>query len=204
MPVILVIRHGLNDWVGKRLAGRLPGVHLNADGLQQARRLADFLKPQPIKAIFSSPLERAQETAAPLAERSGLPVQLVEGLSEINFGTWQGCTIKQLHRHSLWKTLQTNPETMQFPGGESLPGAQERVVAAMTQIVASLESDAMAACFSHSDAIRLMLAFYLQMPLHHFHRLSVSTAAMSVLRFDQERIKVEVINHSCENFLGGM
>jgi len=199
-----VIRHGLNDWVGKRLAGRLPGVHLNAEGKRQANLVAETLKDQAICAIFSSPLERAQETAAPLAEKLNLPVQIMEGLSEINFGTWQGNTIQQLSRRSQWKILQTHPETMQFPGGESLVEAQERVVNATREILTGLDEDEIAACFSHSDAIRLMLAHYLQMPLHYFHRLAVSTASISVLRFNADQIKVEVINRSCEQLFGGM
>ena len=70
---ILLIRHGINDYVKEhRLAGRTPGVHLNEEGLAQAAALAERLASAPIAAIYSSPLERACETAAPLAGRLGL------------------------------------------------------------------------------------------------------------------------------------
>lgn len=90
MAIFLLIRHGENDWVGKKLAGRLPGVHLNKNGLTQAEELASSLRNLPIKAIYSSPLERAMETAQPLAEAKALEINICENLSEINFGNWQG------------------------------------------------------------------------------------------------------------------
>ena len=84
MPVILLIRHGENDYVKKqRLAGRMAGVHLNQNGQKQAQALAETLGRAPIKAIYSSPLERAMETAAPLAQALGLPVQPRPGLIEV-------------------------------------------------------------------------------------------------------------------------
>ena len=91
MPTILLIRHGENDYVKQnRLAGRLPDVHLNERGRQQAQVVAEKLALAPIKAIYSSPLERAAETAAPLAEKLGLPVTLRPGLLESDIGEWQG------------------------------------------------------------------------------------------------------------------
>jgi broad specificity phosphatase PhoE len=66
MPIVLLVRHGENDYVQEgRLAGRLPGVRFNEKGRQQAAMLAEKLKDAPIKAIYSSPLERTMETAAP-------------------------------------------------------------------------------------------------------------------------------------------
>jgi len=128
MPTILLIRHGENEYVAKgRLAGRLPGVHLNERGRQQAEAVADFLSKAPIKAIYSSPLERCVETAQPLSERLGLPVILRDNLLEIDFGDWQNKTLKQLRRRKLWKVVQGNPARMQFPEGETFANAQVRV-----------------------------------------------------------------------------
>ena len=69
MTDLLLIRHATNDWVGDRLAGWTPDVHLNEPGRGQAAALADRLAPWPISAIYSSPLERAMETAQAVAER---------------------------------------------------------------------------------------------------------------------------------------
>ncbi|HWH67867.1 MAG TPA: histidine phosphatase family protein, partial [Candidatus Sulfotelmatobacter sp.] len=96
MTIFYLIRHGENDWVGKAIAGRSPGVHLNAAGRQQAEQLAKQLAAHPIQQLFSSPLERARETAEPLARRLGLEVQIAPALTEMDFGQWTGKTLAEL------------------------------------------------------------------------------------------------------------
>ena len=194
MAIFLLIRHGENDWVGKKLAGRLPGVHLNKNGLAQANQLAGFLKSLPIKAIYSSPLERAMETAQPLADVKKIEINICENLSEINFGKWQGKSIKQMHRMKLWKTVQNQPSIMQFPNGESFVSAQKRLVDCISEINAKHEPLDLLACFSHSDAIRLLVTNYLNMPLDSFQRININTASISVLILMKERIVVPHVN----------
>jgi probable phosphomutase (TIGR03848 family) len=185
MTTILLIRHGVNNFVGKRLAGRLPDVHLNDTGQHQAQAIADALKQAPIRAIYSSPLERAMETAAPLAAALGIPIQLKPGLLEIDFGTWQGKTMKQMQHMKLWKTVQERPSEMRFPQGESFAEAQQRIVAAINEVADSHEEKDLVACFSHSDAIRLAVAYYLAMPLDAFQRLGIDTASITTLHLHE-------------------
>ncbi|MBW6472037.1 MAG: histidine phosphatase family protein [Anaerolineaceae bacterium] len=194
MAIILLIRHGENDWVGKKLAGRLPGVHLNQNGLNQAKVLATTLQNLPIKAIYSSPLDRALETAQPLAQVKKMEISICENLSEINFGDWQGKTIKQMRRLKLWETVQKHPSQMQFPNGESFIGAQHRLVDCITQISEKHEPFDLVACFSHSDAIRLLVAYYLNVPLDTFQRIHINTASISTLMLTNEHISVPFIN----------
>src|SRR5688572_33343777 len=103
VTTFLLIRHGSTDWVGKALAGRLPGVSLDAAGRNQAQELADRLDERGIAAIYSSPLERARETAMPLAKRLDLPIELREAFTEIDFGAWQGRKIADLDHDPHWK-----------------------------------------------------------------------------------------------------
>src|SRR4051812_23471926 len=72
---IFLVRHGQTDWIAHGIAGRLPDVHLNAQGREQAARLVERMRYLPLGAIYSSPLERTQETAAPLARALGLDVR---------------------------------------------------------------------------------------------------------------------------------
>jgi probable phosphoglycerate mutase len=181
LPVFLLIRHGENDFVGKRLAGHLPGVHLNEKGRKQAALIAQTLSKAPIKAVYSSPLERAVETATPLAQALTLPVIIRTGLIEIDFGRWQGKTGKQMRRLKLWKMVQENPSQMRFPGGESFVEAQQRLYQEIDAIKGTHEEHDLVACFSHSDAISLLVTHYLGLPLDNFQRLSIGTASMSVL-----------------------
>lgn len=186
MTTILLIRHGENNLVGKRLAGHLPGVHLNENGKKQAEQIAQALSSAPIKAIYSSPLERAVETAQPLANSLGLQVQLAPGLAEMVYGDWQGKTLKQLSRLKLWKVVQEKPSEMRFPNGESFVEGQNRVVAQILAIAAAHEEKDLVACFSHSDIIRLATAHFLGMPLDLFQRLGTSTASISVIHLDKK------------------
>ena len=135
MPVVLLIRHGENEYVKKgRLAGRKPGVHLNEKGRAQAQALAEVLKDYPIKAVYSSPLDRTMETAEPIAEIKKLKVIPREGLLEVDYGTWQDKTLKQLSRRKLWRTVQSAPALATFPDGESFAEAQLRIATELTEL----------------------------------------------------------------------
>ncbi len=181
MTTLLLIRHGENSMVGKRLAGRLPEVHLNENGRQQAEELARVLGQAPIKAIYSSPLERAVETAEPLAQALALPVQIAPGLLELEYGDWQGKTLKQLGRYKLWKTVQNKPSEMRFPNGESFIEVQSRAVAELEHIASSHDEKDVVACFSHGDIIRLVTAYFLAVPLDEFQRLAADPASITVI-----------------------
>ncbi len=182
MPVILLIRHGDNDYVKKhRLAGRMPGVHLNKKGQEQARLLAEKLGDMPIKAVYSSPLDRTMETAAPLAHALGLEVIPRAGLIETDFGEWQGESLKKLNRLKIWRVVQNRPSLMRFPGGETFAEVQLRYIRELESICSQYEPKDVVACVSHADPIRLAVAYYIGLPLDMFQRLSVLPGSISVL-----------------------
>jgi probable phosphomutase (TIGR03848 family) len=184
MPLVLLIRHGENEYTRTgKLAGWTAGVSLNEAGRKQAEGLVERLKGVPIKFVYSSPLERAQETAAPLAAALKLPVTIVPGLGEVKYGQWTGKSLKVLGRTKLWKVVQQLPSAMQFPGGETMRGAQLRMVDAIDEIVRRHPSPkAVLALFTHSDPIKLAVAHYLGMPLDLFQRIMIATASVTVLR----------------------
>ncbi|MCE1252528.1 MAG: histidine phosphatase family protein [Anaerolineae bacterium] len=194
MSTLLLIRHGENDFVGRRLAGRLPGVHLNAVGRSQAEALAAMLHNEPLTAIYASPLDRTLETAAPLARDLFLTVQENAGLLEVDFGAWQGKTLKYLKRLKLWQTVQNSPSAMRFPGGESFLEAQQRVVSALEEIKKAHAENERVACFSHCDTIRLAIAHYLDMPLDAFQRLNIQPASVTRLQFAGDQIILQQVN----------
>jgi probable phosphoglycerate mutase len=196
MPVVLLIRHGENDYVKKgRLAGRLPGVHLNKNGKAQAEAVAERLKAAPIQAIYSSPLERAVETAQPLASALGQEIQVREGLIEIDVGEWQDQRLKGLSRTKPWKIVQLSPSRFRFPGGETFAAAQFRIVREIDALAAQHEAKAMIALVSHSDPIKLAVAYYLGMPLDLFQRLSVSPASVSALMIGEMGANLLTLNY---------
>ena len=200
MPTILLIRHGENEYVAKgRLAGRLPGVHLNENGQKQAEEVAKAFAKAPIKAVYSSPMERCMQTAQPLAAALGLEVISRQGLIEVDFGEWQDRTLKQLRRRKMWKVVQANPARMHFPGGETFASAQGRIVQELETLVGEHRPKDLIACFSHSDLIKLALGYYLGQPLDLFQRILIVPASVSTLHLGEMGAQIININHSAEN-----
>jgi probable phosphoglycerate mutase len=186
MTILLLIRHGENEYTATgRLAGRLPGVNLNERGRKQAVTLAGALGNAPIKAIYSSPLERTLQTAAPLAAILGLDVLAESGLMEADMGKWSGRPLKQLRKLKAWKTLQEKPSAFRFPGGESYIEMQTRSVEAVNRIIASHPED-LVACFSHGDILRLLAAHFLDIPLDSFQRLGIDTTSITQVHINKE------------------
>jgi probable phosphomutase (TIGR03848 family) len=181
MPTLLLIRHGENDYVKQnKLPGRQAGIHLNERGQKQAAMLAESLKGLPIKAIYSSPLERAVETAKPLADSTHLEIHLDPALMDIDPGSWTGRSLKMLNRTRAWRIVQQAPSFFHFPAGESFMQAQERIVSALDSIAAAHKKGLIAVVF-HADPIKLAIAHYMGMPLDNFQRLAVGTGSLTIV-----------------------
>lgn len=183
MTLLLLIRHGENDYVKTgKMAGRIPGVHLNEKGQKQAQALGEALLDVPIKAIYSSPLERAMETAAPIAASHKLNIQQEPDLMDTHIGKWQGKSWKVLRLLKVWKIVQNSPSRFRFPDGESFPECQVRIVNVLERLVVkhNKPQDIVAVVF-HADPIKLAVAHFLGMPLDHFQRLSCDTGSLTAI-----------------------
>jgi probable phosphomutase (TIGR03848 family)/uncharacterized repeat protein (TIGR03847 family) len=181
MTILLLIRHASNDYVKEgRLAGLTPGVHLNAQGQREADALATRLVNISLHAIYSSPLERAMETAQALAQCQKLDVQIRGELVEGDMGEWTGKSLGELGKTEIWKQMLAQPSAFQFPGGERFVEVQRRIVSALDAI-ALAHPDQVVAVVSHADPIKLALAHFLGMDLNQFNRLAIDPASVSVL-----------------------
>lgn len=197
MPTILLIRHGENEYVKKgRLAGRLPGIHLNEKGLSQAELLGKSLAKVPIKAVYSSPLERAAETAKPIAKAHKLKVIKRDGLLELDMGKWENKTLKQLRRQKLWKVVQQSPSLARFPEGETFAEAQHRITTELQTLSARHKPKDIIVCVGHSDMIKLAVAFYLGLHLDMFQRLIVSPGSISTLHITKTHALLINLNNN--------
>lgn len=196
MPLLLLIRHGENQFVKKgRIAGRLPDVHLNENGQAQARAVAEQLADAPIKAVYSSPLERSMETAAPIAEKLALQVIPRDGLMELDMGEWTGKKVKGLSRLKIWRIVQNAPSRMVFPAGESFAQAQFRITQELDWISGQHNKDEIVVCVSHSDPIKLAVAFYLGLPLDLFQRMHVAPASITALMISEAGSRLMTLNY---------
>lgn len=196
MPTLLLIRHGENDYVKSgKMAGRLPGIQLNEKGQKQAQALGEALKEVPIKAVYSSPLERAMETASPIAQSHKLKIIQEPDLMDTDVGTWQGRSWRVLGLTKVWKIVQNAPSRFRFPEGESFLEAQTRYVNTFERIIQkhNKPKDIVAVVF-HADPIKLVVAHFLGMPLDHFQRLSCDTGSMTVLHVGESRANLIKMN----------
>jgi probable phosphoglycerate mutase len=201
MPTVLLIRHAENDYVKMgRLAGRLPAVHLNERGRAQADALAKTLSKAPIKAVYSSPLERTMETATPIARALGLQVVTRPGLNEVDFGNWAGKTLKQLRRRKLWPSIQRHPSRARFPEGESFAEAQIRICHEIETLTQAHNPKDLIVTVSHSDMIKLAAAYYLGLPLDFFQRLIVFPASVTTLHMGERGASLVNLNQVASFF----
>ena len=197
MSIILLIRHAENEYMTKgRLAGRLPNIHLNDNGRIQARQVAEKLSQLPIKAIYSSPLDRAMETAQPIADKLNLEVIPRQGLIETDYGEWQGKVGKRLSRLKIWQLVQHIPSAMRFPGGETFMDAQYRICREIELLCRNHDPQDMFVCVTHADPIKLAVAHYIGLPLDMFQRLTISPASITALFLGQGGNRLLTLNYS--------
>jgi probable phosphomutase (TIGR03848 family) len=182
MRLLLLLRHAVTEHTGARLSGWMPGLHLSEAGREQAVGLAERLGPVPVDAVYASPLERCQETAAVVADAKGLKVQTLEDLGEVRYGDWTGRTLKELAREPLWKVVQATPSAARFPEGESIFEMQARAVLAVERLREAHPEQTVAVC-SHADVIKALACHYLGMHLDLMQRVVVSPASVTAFAF---------------------
>ena len=198
MATVILVRHGRTSAnVSGVLAGRTSGVRLDETGVTQVGRTAARLAPVPLARVVSSPLERCRQTAQAIARaQQTTPANRIrvvsdKGLTECDYGDWQGRPLKELAKEPLWKVVQTQPSAVTFPGGESLATMQARVVDAVRRRDAAIEAEhgpgAVWVAVSHGDLVKAVLADALGMHLDLFQRIHVDPASVSIVRYTAAR-----------------
>jgi probable phosphomutase (TIGR03848 family) len=195
MTRFLLVRHGENDWVKKhRLAGWLPGVHLNDNGHRQAKEASIRLASIPVQALYSSPVTRCVETAEYFAAQYKLPIIHHQEFGEVRYGSWEGKKVKKLAKKPMWRTVQFFPSRMRFPAGEALREVQFRAIQALERLSETHRSQTVMVV-SHADVLKLVLAHYLGVHIDLFQRIVISPASVSVLQLSEQGIvRVERVN----------
>jgi len=178
------VRHGTTPTTGKRLPGRAAGLHLSEKGQGQAALAAERIAalPKAPTAVYASPLERARETAAPIARVLGLRVRTVPGLVEVDVGDWTEQPLARLYRAREWPTVQRWPGGFRFPDGESFAEMSVRSMDAVLGLVAEHPGETIVAV-SHADPIKAIVAAAAGVPIDLMQRLVVSPCSISALLF---------------------
>ena len=190
----MFIRHGENEWTeSHKLAGRTPGVHLNAYGRQQVEALGKRLAKAKLSAIYASPMERTIETAQAIAQHHKLGVKERQGLLEVDYGDWTGQKVKKLAKTSTWPAIQFYPSGGGFPQGERMYGMQTRFVQEINRLVIKHPGETIAVV-GHADLIKAGVAHYLGMHFDLFQRIVISTASITTISFTPMGPRVVAVN----------
>jgi probable phosphomutase (TIGR03848 family) len=201
--LLLLVRHGVTPTTGRVLPGRAPGLHLSDAGRAQAERVAERLADLPVDAIYSSPLERACETAEPTAARAGQEVTHDDGLLECDFGDWTGAALVDVAGLPEWQTVQHSPSTFRFPNGESFTEMQARIVGSL-EALRTAHVGGVVVCFSHADPIKAAVAHALGTPLDLFQRIVISPGSVSAISFVEGLAPAVLMVNSTSEPLSGL
>lgn len=199
MSTFIFLRHGHSaaNATGT-LTGQLPGVGLSPQGKRDAMALIERIGKNRIDRVHMSPIERCQLTIDPwlrsTSSRSLESLQILDGLTEIDFGDWSGRKLSALRRQPLWKDVQNKPSIVTFPGGESFKRAQRRAVESVESIRA-IRGDKTHLIVSHSDTIKLVVAHYLGQRLDEFQKLEIAPASFTIFKGDSKRIALITLNN---------
>ncbi|HYJ32744.1 MAG TPA: histidine phosphatase family protein [Candidatus Binatia bacterium] len=180
MTCFYLVRHASHDLLGRVLAGRMPGVHLNARGRQETDWLRERFRSVPVDAIVTSPLERSLETADPIASALGLVPQIEPALLEMAFGEWTGRSFEELEKVPGWRAFNTCRSVTPVPGGETMLQTQVRAVAALERL-RERHADGNVLVVSHGDVFRAVVAHYLGLCLDLLQRFMIEPASITTL-----------------------
>ena len=193
MTTLFLVRHAAHDLVGRALCGRLPGVRLGDEGRAQAERLAARLSRETVAAVQASPLERARETAEPIARHFGLGVEVADAVNEIDVGAWTGTPFGELRDDPRWTLWNSARSVTRAPGGETMLEVQARTLAHMETLRARF-ADQGVVIVSHADVIKAALAYCLGLSLDGLQRFDIAPASLSTVVIGDWGAKVLSVN----------
>lgn len=179
MTRLYLVRHGTHGLVGKVLAGRMPGVSLSDEGHAQAERLAAHFADEKIGVVLSSPLERCQETAAPIAARQGGQVTIEPALTELHCGRWTGQEFASLKDDPAWRRWNAERGQTTVPDGESIHTVQARVMGLLERLESVAGEPTI--LVTHSDVIKVAVLSLLGASLDLHDRIEIDPASITTL-----------------------
>lgn len=191
--MFFLVRHAAHELVDRVLCGRMSGVNLGDEGRAQAGRVAARLARERISAIHTSPLERAQQTAAPIAERLNLPPEIHNAIVEIDVGEWAGRDFASLQNDPRWASWNSARSVSRPPGGETLLEVQARVMGHLERVRVEHPNEAVV-LVSHADVIKAALLYCLGMPIEGYRLFDISPASISTLAIGDWGAKVLSMN----------
>jgi broad specificity phosphatase PhoE len=199
MTHIILVRHGQTAWNRAERFRGLSDVSLNSTGLGQAHAAARrIVSTWQVDAVYSSPLKRAQETALAIAQRCGLKAQTRDGLTDLNFGEWQGLTFEQVsqtypEQYQLWLTA---PQKMRVPGGETTSKVRRRAMETLRELLVA-HPEGTIVLVSHQVVCKILALAMIGLPVSRFWRIQQDNAAINVFDYVDGGFITRNLNDTC-------
>jgi probable phosphoglycerate mutase len=195
MLTLLLVRHASHGLLGRTLAGRMPGVSLSEAGRAEAERVAALLAGRGVTRVIASPLERTRETAAAIAARAGLSVEVADEIVEIDCGAWTGADLAKLPEDPRWHRWNRERATCRVPGGETMAEVQARALGLVARLAAG-PGEARVALVTHSDVVKAVAMAALGLSLDRHDHLTVDPASVTTLHVFGDYMRVVRLNEA--------
>ena len=187
MTEIMLVRHGETEWNLKEIFRGRIDIELNETGIKQAELLAEYLSGLKIDAIYSSPLKRALKTAEMMASYHKLDVEITPGLTDFNYGKWQGLSHQEVKNKykELYAEWINRPDQVKIPAGESLDDVRNRAMSVVTKVVTKHEGNV--ALISHRVVNKVLICALLELDNSHFWNIRLDTCGITTFTDGNER-----------------
>ncbi|MDY6863627.1 MAG: histidine phosphatase family protein [Thermodesulfobacteriota bacterium] len=198
MCKVILIRHGETDWNRQEIFRGRMDMDLNKNGLLQGEAAAGSIKNNPIKAIYSSPLKRAMQTAEKTALLFKIPIHKREGFIDINYGNWEGLAKIEVEKKfpEDYKIWINEPHNITFPEGENLSLVMKRSMKELEEIVNNHQGEEIAVV-SHRVVIKVMLCYVLGIDNSNFWRIRQDTCAINIFEKKEGKFIIHNLNDTC-------
>jgi len=198
MTTLFLVRHGRTGWNKEQIFRGTKDIPLDEVGREEALLVGERLKGEGIRAVYSSPLSRARETAGAIAQFHKVTVQCVEGFIDLHFGEWEGQSLKEVQKQypDLYQEWLKTPHRVMFPGGEGLDAVSSRAMEAVEEIIAHHPQEGVA-LVSHRVVLKVLICALLGLDNSHFWNIAQDTTAINCFHHRNGTWIVNFLNDTC-------
>ncbi len=198
MTRIILVRHGQTPWNLDKIFRGSRDIPLNDQGREEARLAGEWLKGETIHAAYASPLSRARDTGEAIARHHGLPVSDLPGLTDLNYGDWEGMPLTEVKEKyaDLYRQWETAPHTVRFPHGETLDEVKARALEAVEAVV-SRHPGQVVLLAAHRAVNKVLIAAFIGLDNSHFWRIGQDTTAINRFTRVGDTWHIMGVNDAC-------
>ena len=198
MTQIILVRHGQTPWNKDKIFRGTFDIPHNEVGQEEARLAGEWLKNETIQAAYCSPLSRARDTAEAIARHHGLEVIDLPGIIDLNYGDWQGLPLAEVKVKyaDLYRQWETAPQTVRFPGGESLEECRRRAWGAVAEVVQRHPGQTVLLA-AHRVVNKVLICAFIGLDNSHFWRIGQDTTAINRFHLVGDTWHLITLNDIC-------